>query len=344
MAMSRANRIRSVARISPEGAVSVTPYWQLGFFALLLAFAGSRACAQEYPAKSLRLIVPVAPGGGTDILARLLARKLGEMLGQQVVVDNRPGAGTVIGSDMLAKSLPDGYTLSVQINALAANHTLYAKLPYDTLKDFTPVILVASTPNVLVVHPSLPVKSVGEFVTLARVRSDQIAYASSGAGGAACLAAELLKLKTGIRMIHVPYRGTVPALNALISGETQAMVAALPGTLTFIQAGRVRALAVTSAQRAPTTPELPTMMEAGIFGYEFSTWYGLFAPGGTPRDIVLKLNATATKILAQPDVKALLARDGLDPVGGTPEWFDAYFRAEVEKLGAVIRASGVKTE
>jgi tripartite-type tricarboxylate transporter receptor subunit TctC len=318
--------------------------WLPRWLALLFASAGTPAHAQEYPSKSLRLIVPVAPGGGTDILGRQIARKLSEIYGQQVMVDNRPGAGTVIGSDMLAKSPPDGYTLSVQINALAANHTLYAKLPYDTLKDFTPVILVASTPNVLVVHPSLPVQSVGEFVALARARPDQIAYASSGAGGAAYLATELLKLKTGIRMIHVPYKGTVPALNALISGETQAMVAALPGTLAFIQAGRVRALAVTSAQRAPTKPELPTMMEAGISGYEFSTWYGLFAPGGTPRDIVARLNATATKILAQPDFRAQLARDGLDPVGGTPEWFDAYFRAEIEKLGAVIRASGARAE
>ena len=300
--------------------------------------------AQDYPSRSLRLIIPVAPGGGTDILGRLLARKLGEMYGQQVVVDNRPGAGTVIGSDLLAKSAPDGYTLSVQINALAANHSLHAKLPYDTLKDFTPVVLVASTPNVLVVHPSLPVKSVREFLVLARARPDQIAYASTGVGGAAYLATELLKLNTGIRMIHVPYKGTAPALNALISGETQAMVAALPGTISFIHAGRVRALGVTSAQRAPTMPELPTMLEAGIPGYEFSTWYGLFAPGGTPRDIVLRLNAAVVKILAQQDVRAQFARDGLDPAGGTAEWFDSYFRSEVEKLAAVIRASGARAE
>jgi tripartite-type tricarboxylate transporter receptor subunit TctC len=292
----------------------------------------------------MRLIIPVAPGGGTDILGRLMARKLSEMYGQQVVVDNRPGAGTVIGSDLLAKSPPDGYTLSVQINALAANHSLYAKLPYDTLRDFTPVVLMASTPNVLVVHPSLPAKTVPQFVALARARPDQIAYASSGSGGAAYLAAEMLKLNTGIRMIHVPYKGTVPALYAIISGETQAMVAALPGTIPFIHAGRVRALGVTSAQRAPSMPELPTMIEAGIRGYEFSTWYGLLAPGGTPRDIVAKLNAAVIKIIAQPEVKAQFARDGLDPAGGTPESFDSYFRAEVEKLGAVIRASGARAE
>ena len=318
--------------------------WWVRLLAPMLCMAAVTAGAQEYPSRSLRLIVPVAPGGGTDILGRLLARKLNELYGQQVVVDNRPGAGTVIGSDLLAKSPPDGYTLSLQINALAANQTLYAKLPYDTLKDFSPVVLAASTPNVLVVHPSLPVKSVREFVALARARPGQIVYASTGVGGAAYLATEMLKLNTGIKMVHVPYKGTAPALNAIISGETQAMVAALPGTLPFIQAGRVRALAVTGAQRAPAMPEIPTMMEAGIRDYEFSTWYGLFAPGGTPRDIVLKLNAAVARILGQPDFRAQLARDGLDPAGGTTESFENYFRAEIEKLGAVIRASGARAE
>jgi tripartite-type tricarboxylate transporter receptor subunit TctC len=318
--------------------------WFSRLLLLLLGMAAVTVYAQEYPTRSLRLIIPVTPGGGTDILGRLLARKLFEMYGQQVVVDNRPGAGTVIGSDLLAKSPPDGYTLILQINALAANQTLYTKLPYDTIKDFSPVVLVASTPNVLVAHPSLPVKSVREFLALARGRPDQIAYASTGVGGAAYLATEMLKLNTGIRMIHVPYKGTVPALNAIISGEAQVMVAALPGTLTFIRAGRVRALGMTSAQRAPAMPELPTLMEAGIPGYEFSTWYGLFAPGGTPRDIVLKLNGAVTRILGQQDFRAQLARDGLDPAGGTPESFEIYFRSEVEKLGAVIRASGARAE
>ena len=317
-------------------------FWRL--LALMLGMAAATAGAQEYPSRSSRLIVPFTPGGGTDIMGRHLARKLGELYGQPVVVDNRPGAGTVIGSELLAKSAPDGYTLILQINALAANQALYPKLPYDTLKDFTPVVLVASTPNVLVVHPSLPVKSVREFVALARARPGEIAYASSGVGGAAYLATEMLKLKTGIQMIHVPYKGTAPALNSIISGETQVMIAALPGTIAFIQAGRVRALGVTGAQRAAATPEIPTMMEAGIRGYEFSTWYGLFAPGGTPRDIVAKLNAAVAKILGQPDFRAQLAREGLDPAGGTPESFDIYFRAEVEKLGAVIRASGAKAK
>lgn len=183
---------------------------------LLLWMVGGTTGAQEYPSRSTRLIIPFTPGGGTDIMGRLLAKKLSEMYGQQVVVDNRPGAGTIIGSDLLAKSAPDGYTLILQINALAANQTLYAKLPYDTLKDFTPVVLVASTPNVLVVHPSLPAKSVREFIALARARPNQIAYASSGVGGAAYLATELLKLNTNIKMIHVPYKGTAPALHAII--------------------------------------------------------------------------------------------------------------------------------
>jgi tripartite-type tricarboxylate transporter receptor subunit TctC len=339
-----ASASKPCCRIAPGEITPMAPTWLLRLLALPLGIALWPVAAQDYPSKSLRLIVPVAPGGGTDILARLLARKLGDLYGQQVVVDNRPGAGTVIGSDLLAKSPPDGYTLSVQINALAANHTLYAKLPYDTLKDFAPVVLVASTPNVLVAHPSLPAKSVRQFVSLARARPGEIAYASSGVGGAAYLATEMLKLHTGIKMIHVPYKGTVPALTAIISGEAQVMVAALPGAIPFIKAGRVRALGVTGAQRAAATPELPTMIEAGLPGYEFSTWYGVFAPGGTPRDIVAKLNAAVTKMLAQQDFRAQLAREGLDPVGGTPEAFDTYFRAEVEKLGAVIRASGATAD
>ena len=300
--------------------------------------------AQDYPTRPVRLIVSVAPGGGTDILARQLARRLTEPFGQQVLVDNRPGGGTVIGSDFVAKSPPDGYTLLMQVNALAANHTLFAKLPYDTLKDFAPVVLIASTPNVLVVHPSLPVKTAKEFVALARAKPGEIAYASSGHGGAAFLAAELLKLRTSITMLHVPYKGTIPALTAMLSGEAQAMVPSLPGTIPYIQLRRVRALGVTSAQRAPTTPDIPTMLEAGIADYEFSTWYGLFAPSRTPRETVAKLNTTVNTLLKQPDFRAQLARDGLDVTGGTVVSFENYFRSEVTKLRDVIRASGAKPE
>lgn len=300
--------------------------------------------AQDYPAKPLRIVVAVTPGGGGDIVARQTARKLTEQLGQTVVVENRPGAGTVIGSDHVAKAPPDGYTLLMQVNALAANHTLIAKLPYDTLKDFAPIVLVASTPNVLVVHPSLPVRDVKEFIALARSRPQQIAYASSGNGGAAFLATEILKRKTHIQMLHVAYKGTAPALSAMLSGEAQCMVASLPGTIPFIKAGRVRALAVTSAHRAPIVPDLPTMREAGVRDYEFATWYGLFAPGRTPRDVIDKLNAAVNRVLGQADFRAQLTRDGLDAVGGTAESFDSYFRGEVEKLREVIRATGARLE
>jgi len=308
------------------------------------AAVGAGVHAQQYPSKTVRLIVPFTPGGGTDIVGRLLAAKLSESLGQQVIVDNRPGAGTVIGSELLAKAAPDGHTLILQVNSLAANHTLYRKLPYDTLRDFTPVILAASTPNVLVVHPSMPVRNVRDFVALAKRRPNEIAYASSGVGGASYLATEMFKLETGIKMIHVPYKGTAPALTAILSGEVQAMIAALPGTVPNLKAGQLRALGVTSAKRASAMPELPTLIESGIKGFEFATWYGLFAPGGVSRDIVTRLNTSINKILAMPDVKAQFERQGLEPAGGSTEEFARYFKGEIEKLGKVIRASGAKVE
>jgi len=308
------------------------------------ALVSAGAQAQAYPSRTVRLIVPFTPGGGTDIVGRALAAKLTEILKQQVIVDNRPGAGTVIGSDLLAKSVPDGHTLILQVNSLAANHALYKKLPYDTLRDFTPIVLAASTPNVLVVHPSMPVSNVRDFVALAKKRPDDIAYASSGVGGASYLATEMFKLQTGTKMVHVPYKGTAPALAAIISGEAQAMIAALPGTVPTLKAQRLRALGVTSAKRAAAMPELPTLSESGIPEFEFATWYGLFAPGGTNRDIVARLNASVNSILAMPDVRSQFDRQGLEPAGGTTEEFTRYFRNEVEKLGKVIRASGAKVE
>ena len=300
--------------------------------------------AQAYPAKPVRIVVGVPPGGGTDILGRMLARKLTEAMGQQFVVENRPGAGTVLGAEMVAKSAPDGYTLLLGINALAANHTLYKKLPYNTLRDFAPIILTAATPNILVVHPSLPAATTRDFLALARARPNQIAYASSGNGSAAYLAAELFKLATGLRMIHVPYKGTAPALTGLIAGETQAMVAALPGTIPFLKERRLRALALTSARRAPTMPEIPTLAEAGIKGAEFDTWYGFFAPAGTPGEIISRLNSSIKALLLSSDVKQQLTAQGMDAVGNTPAEFEKYFRAEVENLAKVIRAAGATVE
>ncbi len=312
---------------------------------LLLIAASPPAIAQkQYPSQTVRIIVPFTPGGGTDIVARLMAKKLAEAFGQQVIVENRPGAGTVIGSDIAAKAAPDGYSLLMQVNSLAANHTLYKRLPYDTLRAFAPIVLVASTPNVLVVHPSLPAYSVREFVALAKRRPNEIAYASSGIGGASFLATEMFMLDTGIRMIHIPYKGTGPAVTAILSGEAQAMIAALPGTVPNLNAKRLRALAVTGNKRAKAMPELLTMDEAGVKGFEFATWYGLFAPAGTSKDSIVRLNSTINKILTLPDVNEQFARQGLDSAGGTPEQFAAYFKNEIEKLGKVIRTTGAKVE
>ena len=316
-----------------------------GFLAVFLWFVAAAAVrAAAYPTKPVRIVVPFAPGGGTDIVARLLAKHLTDLYKQQVVVDNRPGAAGSIGSDLVAKSTADGHTLLLTVNALAANHTLYPKLPFDTLKDFAPVVLLGATPNVLVVHPSLPVRTAREFVALAKAQPDEIAYASTGTGGAAFLATELFKLLTGVKMLHVPYKGAGPALIGIVSGETQAIVVALPATLPYLQGNKLRALGITSERRAAMAPQIPTLIEAGIKGMIFETWYGLFAPAGVPREIVSRLNASVMQALALPEFKEQLARRSIEPSGGTPEAFEKFFRAEVDKLGKVIRASGAKPE
>jgi tripartite-type tricarboxylate transporter receptor subunit TctC len=300
--------------------------------------------AQEYPAKPVRIIVPFTPGGGNDIVARVLGKYLTEIHKQQFIVENRPGAGTIIGVEAVTKAPPDGYTLMVTNNSIAVNHTLYPKLPYDTLKDVAPIIKIASTPNVLVVHPSVPAKTAKEFIALVKAKPDQIAYSSAGTGSTAFLAAELFKMLTGTRMLHVPYKGTSPALTAILSGETQASVVALPGAVPHIKSGKLRALGVTSAKRATNMKELPTMIEAGVKDFDFETWYGLFGPGGLSRDIVTRANASTNKVLGLAEVKDVLLKQGIDPAGGTPEAFDKIFRAEIVTLGKVIKASGAKPE
>ena len=328
-------------RFIAEIAVSMR-ILQRRIIVLMAILVCGAAIAQEYPVRAVRVIVPFTPGGGTDLMARITAAKLGQLFGQQFVVDNRPGAGTVVGSEIAARAPGDGYTLILQVNSLAANHTLYPKLPYDTLHDFIPVVLIGDTPNVLVIHPSMPPRSVGEFVALARRRPDEIVYASSGVGGASFLATEYFKMLTGAKMLHVPYKGTAPALSAILAGEAQAMIAAAPGTISFIKDGKLRALGVTGADRWPVMPELPTLKEAGVKDFEFTTWYGLFAPRGTPPEIVMKLNATVNRMLAMPDVKEQMRRGGFQAAGGTSESFATYFRGEVEKLGKVIRATGAQ--
>ena len=302
------------------------------------------ASAQDYPAKTVRVVVAFTPGGGNDIVARILAKHLSDMHKRQFIVENRPGAGTVIGVEAVAKSPPDGYTLLVTNNSLAVNHTLYPKLPYYTLKDITAIVKAGSTPNVLVVHPSVPAKTAAEFIALAKAKPDKITYASAGTGSTAFLAAELFKMLAGIKMLHVPYKGTAPALTSILGGETQAMVGALPAAVPHIQAGKLRALGVTSARRAAAMKEIPTMIESGVKGFDFETWYGLFGPGQLPANLVSTLNASVNKVVALPNVKEQLSKQGIDPEGGTSADFDKQFRAEIETLGKVIKASGAKPE
>lgn len=315
---------------------------RLAFVATVLAV--SPVAAQDYPTKTVRIIVPFTPGGGNDIVARFLGKYMTEMHRQQYVVENRPGAGTIIGVDALAKSPPDGHTLMVTNNSIAVNHTLYPKLPYETLKDVTPIIKAGSTPNVLVVHPSVPVKTTKELLALLKAKPDQIAYASAGTGSTAFLAAELFKMLADVRMLHVPYKGTAPALTSILSGETQVAVTALPGAVANIKAGRLKALGVTSAHRATGMKEIPTMIEGGVKDFDFETWYGVFAPRGISRDLVNRINASVNKVLAIPEARELLMKGGIDPGGGTTEAFDKLFRNDVVTLGKVIKASGAKPE
>ncbi|MCC7487224.1 MAG: tripartite tricarboxylate transporter substrate binding protein [Burkholderiales bacterium] len=310
----------------------------------LFGAAQPAAAQSAFPSKTVRLVVPFAPGGGNDIVGRALAQKLAEGLGQSVVVDNRGGAGSTIGTDIVAKSPPDGHTLLVNNIALAVNATLFAKLPYDTLRDLAPVTRIGGQANVLIVHPALPVKSVRELVALARSRPGEIAYASGGIGSAGHLATTLLQMSTQIRMSHVPYKGLGPALIDLMGGHAQILISTIASGAPYIKSGRVRPLAVTTARRAPVLPQVPTMIEAGVAGYEFSTWYGLFVAGTTPRPIVDRLNQEAAKALGATDLTRQLAAQGIEAGPTSVEEFTAYFRSEVAKWGKVVKQSGAKVE
>ncbi len=302
------------------------------------------AGAQQYPSRPIRFVVPFPPGGGNDIVGRIVAAKLGEGLGQQVVVDNRGGAGGTIGTDITAKAAPDGYTMLVNNISLAVNHTLFRKLPYDTLKDLAPVSLVGRQPNMVVVHPGVAAKSMRDLLALARAKPGQVNYGSGGSGTASHLATEMLKLMTKTDMVHVPYKGLGPALTDLMGGRLHVIISTMASALPHMKAGKLRPLAVTTAQRSSFFPEVPTMDEAGVKGYEFSTWYGIVVPAGTPRAIVERLNAETRKALATLTVKEQFAAQGLETAPSTPREFGAYLRAEVAKWGKVIKASGATTE
>jgi len=300
--------------------------------------------AQNYPNKAVRFVVPFAPGGGTDIIGRIVAQSLNETLGQPVVVDNRGGAGSTLGTEIVAKSPADGYTLLFGNISLAFNATLYPKLRYDTLRDLAPISLSAVQPNILVIHPGLPAKNLKEFIELARTNPGKYNYASAGTGSGTHLAAELLKLLAKIDVVHVPYKGTGPALTDLLGGQINMMVSTFASALPHVKSGRLRALGVTTAKRSPATPDVPTLIEGGVAGYDYSTWYGLLAPAGTAKQIIDKLNAANRKVLANSDIRQKLEIQGVDAIVNSPAEFSAYMKSETEKWGGVVKATGAKAE
>jgi tripartite-type tricarboxylate transporter receptor subunit TctC len=311
---------------------------------LPLALAAVATQAQTYPNRAVRLVVPYVPGGGTDFTARVIAPKLSEALGQQVVVENRPGGGTNIGSDLVARAAPDGYTLLMAGAANAINMSLYDKPPYDTLRDFAPVSLSVKGANVLLVHPSLPVKSLKELLALARAQPGKLNYASSGIGSANHMAGELLKLVAKVNITHVPYKGNAPALTDLIGGHVEILISGVPAVIGQIKNGRVRAIAIASLKRFPALPETPTIDESGLRGFEATTWFGVMAPVKTPREIVNRLNTDLARIVAAPDVRERFIGDGVEPVGGSTELFAAFVREEIDKYAKVVKAAAIKAE
>ena len=313
--------------------------------ATVLLCAATLAGAQQFPAKPLRLIVPFPPGGGNDTVARAIAQQLGPDLGQPVVVENRPGAGGSVGAEMAAKSPPDGHTLFLAgVGSHAVNPNLHPNLPYDAIKDFAPITLVASAPSVLVVNPGVPARSVAELTAYARANPGKLNYASNGNGSAAQLAAAMYESMAGVRMVHVPYKGIAPALTDLLSGEVQLMFGTIVALVPHIQAGKLRALAVTSRKRSSLLTEVPTLAESGLPDYEAGSWYGILAPAGTPREVIDRLHASIVKALRQPDVAKRLAAEGAEVIGSTPEEFGAHIKAEVARVGKVVRAAGIRIE
>ncbi len=310
----------------------------------LIALQGG-AQAANYPDKPIRMLVGFAPGGGTDTTARTIAQPMSEALGQQVVVDNRPGAAGNIAADIASKSPPDGYTVLMgTIAALAINPSLYKSLPFDPIRDFEPVTLAVSSTNVLAVHPSVPVKNVRDLIALAKSQSGKLSYGSSGVGGAGHLAGVLFDNMAGTTMVHIPYKGGAPAMIALIGGEVQLVFATAETAVPQIKTGKIRALGVTMAKRTALLPDLPTIAEAGVPGYEANNWYGILLPAKTPRAIVDRLNRDTVKILNSPAIKELLFRQGLDASASTPQEFSTYIKSEMTKWAKVVKTSGAKAE
>jgi tripartite-type tricarboxylate transporter receptor subunit TctC len=314
-------------------------------FCVLGVLTPPAVTAQPYPSKPIRFVVQASAGGQTDIMARIVAQKLSQSWGQQVIVDNRPGAGGTIAMDHVAKSPADGYTLgTAAMNTHGAATGLYPKLPYDAVRDFAPVVYAVSTVSVLTVHPALPVRTLKELLALARAKPGQLTYASGGSGTSAHLFMELLKMNTKVDIVHVPYKGSAPAVTDVMAGQVSMQFDPMPSSLPFIKSGKLRALTVSSGKRSPILPDVPTTIEAGVPGYDYLSWLSFVAPAGTPREVIVKLNGEINRILQDPEVRQKLNGLGMSPVGGTPEELGAHIKKQVEVWTKVIQVSGAKAE
>lgn len=309
--------------------------------AALIASAAPAMGAEQYPSRPIRLVAPFAPGGGTDISARILAEGLSPVLGQTVVVDNRPGAGSILGTEIVAKATPDGYTLLLGNISMAFNAALYKKLPFDAQRDFIPVSLVTDQPNILVANPALPAKTFKDFTTLARSQPGKLTYGSAGIGSGTHLAMEMLLMSQNMSLVHVPYKGTGPALTALLGNQIAVFFSTFASALPHVKGDRLRAFAVTSAKRTRALPEVPTVAESGVPGYEYSTWYGLLAPAGTPRARVDQLNKATVAVLNTPETRRKYENQGVDAIPSTPARYAAYLKSETEKWTKVVRAANI---
>jgi len=314
-----------------------------GGFAGFILLAGGPAWSQPYPSKPVRVVIVFAPGGGTDIVGRIVFQKVGEQLGQQFIVENRAGAAGMIGAEFVAKSPPDGYTLMVYTQTMIVNAHVYSKTPYDPLKSFIGITPLTRLVSMLAVHPSLPVRTTKEFIALAKARPGEIAYGSSGVGGVQHLATSSLSTMAGLKMNHVPFKGGAPAVVALMSGEIQAIITPIPEIISHVKSGRVRAIAVSSAKRTTQFPDIPSIGET-VKGYDYSSWFGAFAPAGTPRTIIDRLNAEIRKAMADPAVAANLASQTLDPMPMSPEEFARLMKTDYDMLGPVVKAAGARLD